>query len=112
MADNNGDDVENSDLEINEIGEVSGELFGNDDSNEEFNDYEMDSTDESDHETDIDTIDDTKWRNNNRPTEKYRMFTGKPGIQKELPTNPTYVDYFALFMANHHFEIISTETNR
>ena len=65
MADNNGDDVENSDLEINEIGEVSGELFGNNDSNEEFNDYEMDSTDESDHETDIDTIDDTKWRNNN-----------------------------------------------
>ena len=69
MADNNGDDVENSDLEINEIGEVSGELFGNDDSNEEFNDYEMDSTNESDHhETDIDMIDDTKWRNNNRPT--------------------------------------------
>ena len=65
MADNNRDDIENSDLEINEIGEVSGELFGNDDSNEEFNDYEMDSTDESDNETDIDIIDDTKWRNNN-----------------------------------------------
>ena len=77
MADNNKDDIENSDLEINEIGEVSGELFGNDDSNEEFNDYEMDSTEESDHEADIDMIDDTKWRNNNRRTEKYRMFTGK-----------------------------------
>ena len=30
MADNNRDDIENSDLEINEIGEISGELFGND----------------------------------------------------------------------------------
>ena len=68
MADNNRNYIENSDLEINEIGEVSGELFGNDDSNEEFNVYEMDSTDKSDHETDIDMIDDTKWRNNNRPT--------------------------------------------
>ena len=50
MAYNSRDDIENSDLEINEIGEVSGKLFGNDDSNEEINDYEMDSTDESDHE--------------------------------------------------------------
>ena len=49
----------------------------------------MDSTDESDHEMDIDMIDDTKWRNNNRPTKKIQMFTGKHGIQKELPTNPT-----------------------
>ena len=68
MADNNRDHIENSDLEINEIREVSGELFGNDDSNEEFNDYEMDSTEESDHEADIDMIDDTKWRNNKRQT--------------------------------------------
>ena len=57
MADNNRDDIENSDLEINEIGEVSGELFGKDDSNEEFNDYSMDSTDEIDHEADIDMND-------------------------------------------------------
>ena len=73
-------------------------------------DYEMDSTEKSNSEADIDMIDDTTWTNNNWQTEKYQMFTGKPGIQKELPTNPTFMDYFALFMPNHNFEIIATET--
>ena len=30
----------------------------------------MDSTEETDHEADIDMVDDTKWRNNNRQSEK------------------------------------------
>ena len=91
MADNNRDNIENSDLEINEIGEVSGELFGNDDSNEEFNVYEMDSTDESDHEMDIDMIDDTKWRNNNRPTEKYCLLASLEYRKNCQPTLHTWI---------------------
>ena len=86
------------------------------DSDEEFEGFEVD-TNQNDADTvvteagkDYEFAED-KWIPGDRPKPR-TDFTGTPGLQSDLPDNPTMMDFMDLFFTTDMYEVIVVETNR
>ena len=90
------------------------EIFGGEDSGKEFEGFE--ETDSEDEEQDNFEIDMTKWKMGDRSDIRLPPFTGPTGIpqnvRSNMPDQPTYLDFFKLFISDEVVEHIKTETNR
>ena len=87
------------------------ELFGAEDSDEEFEGFDV----PSDEEEGLGTIDNDNWEKgapNELPAMRHfeNSLTGLRN--KDLPPNPTYLDYYKLFVPDHVITTITVETNR
>lgn len=87
------------------------ELFGGEDSDEEFEGFEI----ESDDEEGFREIDSEGWvagcKRDPKPLIEFEESLS--GLRSEgLPENPTYLDFYKLFLPDEVFDTIASETNR
>ena len=90
--------------------DLTGELFGGEDSEEEFEGFEI----SSDEEGEFDDIDKEGWKDG-PPDSLPPMMVFEDslnGLRCEIPDDPTYLDYYKLFLPDHIFRTIAEETNR
>ena len=91
--------------------DISGESIDEEDSEEDFDGFEILSDDDDE----VFSAIDKGWEvgaSASKPTVvKFEpSFTGLRS--QDLPANPTYLDYYKLFVPDHVFTIITRETNR
>ena len=85
------------------------ELFGGDDSDDKFIGFEDVDIDQ---EFEFSDIDSAKWQPGDRENIDLPEFIGRPGVTADLPQNPSYIDFYNLFMTPNIIETITEETNR
>ena len=89
------------------------ELFGDDDSEEEFEGFDIDSDDEGDFNFQGIEAGDWILGHPDAKPEMMHFEESMSGLRtKQLPANPTYIDFYKLFVPDHIFETITQETNR
>ena len=90
---------------------IEDEIFEGEDSEEEFDGFDVPSGDEEE----FDTIDSGDWKvgTPNKLPKLMEFEDSLTGLRtKELPENPTFLDYHKLFVPDHVYATITMETNR
>ena len=91
--------------------EADVDIFDAEDSDEQFEGFDMPSDDEEG----LGTIDSGAWEEgapDERPAMR-RFENSLMGLRnKDLPQNPTFLDYYKLFVPDHVITTITVETNR